>query len=158
MSKFGCERRWPDVGRPRGSADLAQLPTASSFCPGVDTSSPWSLARGIGSAKSVWLLHVGPWILALASDWSRWNCFGSMMCHCSWAASPSHVQLPSGPFWPLGLLVLAQEFMPWIICSLPVVLSQIHLHTFSDQHLWNLSNNHLMLTFIPFDDRLLHDS
>ena len=23
-----------------------------------------------------------------------------------WAESPSHVQLPSGPFWPLGLLVL----------------------------------------------------
>ena len=25
---------------------------------------------------------------------------------CLWAASLSHVQLPSGPFWPLGLLVL----------------------------------------------------
>ena len=23
-----------------------------------------------------------------------------------WAESPSHMQLPSGPFWPLGLLVL----------------------------------------------------
>ena len=23
-----------------------------------------------------------------------------------WAESPSHVQLPSGPLWPLGLLVL----------------------------------------------------
>ena len=23
-----------------------------------------------------------------------------------WAEFPSHVQLPSGPFWPLGLLVL----------------------------------------------------
>ena len=28
------------------------------------------------------------------------------MSPCLWAASPSHVQLPGGPFWPLGLLVL----------------------------------------------------
>ena len=25
---------------------------------------------------------------------------------CMWVESPSHVQLPSGPFWLLGLLVL----------------------------------------------------
>ena len=68
--------------------------------------SPWSLARGIVSDKSVWLLDLGPWILALASDWSRRDCLGLLTCHCSWAASLSRVQLPSGPFWPLGLLML----------------------------------------------------
>ena len=29
---------------------------------------------------------------------------------CLWAASLSHVQLPSGPFWPMGLLVLGPGF------------------------------------------------
>ena len=28
---------------------------------------------------------------------------------CLWAASLPHVQLPSGPFWTLGLLVLGLE-------------------------------------------------
>ena len=28
------------------------------------------------------------------------------MCHLAYGLSLSHVQLPSGPFWPLGLLVL----------------------------------------------------
>ena len=75
-----------------------------------------------------------------------------------WAEFPSHVQLPSGPFGLWACLCLAQEFWPWIICSLPAVLAQIHLHTFSDQHQWNSSNNHPMLTFIPSAARLLHDS
>ena len=26
-----------------------------------------------------------------------------------WAEIPSHVQLPSGPYWPLGLLVLGPK-------------------------------------------------
>ena len=98
-------------------ADLAQLPTAPNFRPGVDTWSPWSLARGIDSDKSVWLLHVGPWILALASDWSRRECLGSLTCHCSWAASPSHVQLPSGLFWPLDSPMSDWAFVPWIILA-----------------------------------------
>ena len=66
-------RQWGPLGhRPaKGSADLAQLPTAFSLRPVVDTWVPQSLACGIASCKSVYLLHVGPWILALASDWSR---------------------------------------------------------------------------------------
>jgi len=76
----------------------------------------------------------------------------------SWAMSPSLVWLPSGPFWPLGLLVLDQGFVPWIICLLDGVLAQFHLHTFSDQHLLNSSNNHPILTFTPSDAQLLHDS
>ena len=74
------------------------------------------------------------------------------------AVSPSLVWLPSGHFWPLGLLVLDQGFVPWIIYLFHVVLAQIHLHTFSYQNLWNSSNNHPMLTFIPFDAPVLHDS
>ena len=34
-----------------------------------------------------------------------------------WAASPSYVQLPSGPFWPLGLPMSDWAFVPWIILA-----------------------------------------
>ena len=40
-----------------------------------------------------------------------------LTCHCSWAASPSYVQLPSGPFWPLGLPMSDWAFVPWIILA-----------------------------------------
>ena len=96
--------------------------------------------------------HVGPLILVLASDWSRGFCLGLLMWHCAWAGSPSLVWLPSGP------LCLAWGFKPWIICMLRAVLAQIHLHIFSDQHLWNSSNNYPMLAFISSDAQLLHDS
>ena len=117
------------------------------------------LTRGPSSREecmpSFLLMHgcyVGPLILVLASDWSRGVCLGLLMWHCAWAGSPPLVWLPSGP------LCLAWGFMSWIICMLHAVLAQIHLHTFSDQHLWNSSNNHPMLTFIPSDAQLLNDS
>ena len=77
---------------------------------------------------------------------------------CAWAASPPLVWLPNGPFWHLGLLVLGLGI--YALDNMLVTRSfvQIHLHTFLDQHLWNSSNNRPMLTFIPSDARLLHDS
>ena len=101
---------------------------------------------------------MGPWILALASDWSRGVCLRLLMWHCTWAGSPPLVWLPYGPFWPLGSAMSDWAFVPWIILASFVFLAQIHLHTFSDQHLWNSSNNHPMLPFISSDARLLHDS
>ena len=48
-------RQWGPLHRrpTKASADLAQLPTAFSLCPVVDTWVPQSLARGIASGKSV---------------------------------------------------------------------------------------------------------
>ena len=71
-----------------------------------------------------------------------------LMCSCQ--------VVPFGPWacpWVIGHLYLGSFLLVFF-----VFLAQIHLHTFSDQHLWNSSNNHPMLTFIPSDDRLLHDS
>ena len=79
-----------------------------------------------------------------------------MTCHLAYGLRLSHVQLPSGHFWPLGLLVLGPGIYALYNMIVTYSLAQIHLHTFSDQHLWNSSNNHPMLTFIPY--RLLHDS
>ena len=40
-------------------------------------------------------------------------------------------------------------------CYFHVFLAQIHLHTFLDQHMWNLSINYPILTLIPFDAWIL---
>jgi hypothetical protein len=57
------------------------------------------------------------------------------------------------------ILVCGWAFIPWtILDSFLHFLAQIYLHTFSDQHLWNLLINNPMLTFIPFDALLFHDS
>ena len=34
-----------------------------------------------------------------------------------WAEFPSHVQLPSGLFWPLGSPMSDWAFVPWIILA-----------------------------------------
>ena len=60
-----------------------------------------------------------------------------------WAEFPSHVQLPSGPFWPLGLLVLG----PGIYALDNMLVTCI----FGPNSPANLSNNHPLLTFIPSD-------
>ena len=75
-----------------------------------------------------------------------------------WAESPSHVQLPNGPFWPLGLLVLGPG-----IYALDNMLVTCSFGPNSPAHILrpasvNSSNNHPMLTFISSDARLLHDS
>ena len=71
----------------------------------------------------------------------------SLMCSCQ-----------VGPFWPLGLLVLGPGIYALdnmlVTCDFGPNLSAHIL----DQYLWNSSNKHPMLTFIPFDARLLHDS
>ena len=41
-----------------------------------------------------------------APDSSIGRCLGSMTCLLVYGLRLSHVQLPSGPFWPLALLVL----------------------------------------------------
>jgi hypothetical protein len=40
----------------------------------------------------------------------------------------------------------------------PTFLAQITLHSFLDQHLWNLLINHHILTFIRFDALILRKS
>src|SRR6185295_16338882 len=115
------------------------------------------MGKGLSCVSLVAL--VGPWILVNASDLSRRCCLGLMTCHLAYGLRLSLMcSCQVGPFGLWACLCLAQEFMPWIICLLHAVLAQIHLHIFSDQHLWNSSNNHPMLTFIPSDARLLHDS
>ena len=94
------------VGRPRVSADQAQWPTSLSFGWLIDMWTPSCWDECMPSFLLVHGCQVGPLIIVLAPDWLRGDCLGLLMCHCSWAASLSHVQLPSGPLWSLGLLVL----------------------------------------------------
>ena len=43
-------------------------------------------------------------------------------------------------------------------CYFPPFLAQIHLHTFPNQHPWNLSIIHPILPFVPFDALILRES
>ena len=61
--------------------------------------------------------------------------------------------------WTLLILVLGRVFISWIIlASFLLFLAQIHMRTFLDQHLLNLSINHPILTFIPSNTLILRDS
>ena len=72
------------------------------------------------------------------------------------------VSCSGGPYNPCDdkcHALIRRNLVPWIMPHhLGAFLAQNHLHTFSNQYLWNLSINHPMLSFIPFDAHILHDS
>ena len=63
------------------------------------------------------------------------------------------VSISCGPFDPCDDMCRApihRTFVPWIMtCHLASILAQIHLHTISNQHLWNSLVLNPMLPFIP---------
>ena len=95
----------------------------------------------------------------IALDWwrvLRIGCFSSTCVIAKWAFSAFGLACALLEICAFDNMLVTCSF--GLICLLHAVLAQIRLHTFSDQHMWISSNNHPMLTFIPSDARLLHDS
>jgi len=107
-----------------------------------------------------------PWSIDQASPPTNLSfCWGIAMCppipFARVSASSMSVYNSGGTFDPCDdtcHILIHWNFVPWIMPHLlAVLLEKNHLHTFSNQHLWNLLIYHPMLTFIPFGAHILRD-
>ena len=119
------------VGGPQGRLCLSRLFLCQFRCS----------SGSVDPCNRVWLVEkIFPWIDDVSP--CLWLCFFSCVA----------------VKWAFLILVLVRVFMPWIILASFFHFEPKFTYTFLDQHLWNLSINHHILTFIPSDALILRDS
>ena len=121
-------------------------PTKRSFL--EPTGQGWRLVVGptVGRWPTSGPHHWPPHLARKLPDGSIWSCHVFKLLQHRFSCS-------GGPFDPCDDTCRApihRTFVPWIMtCHLASFLAQIHLHTITNQHLWNSLVFNPMLPFIP---------